>query len=89
MNRDVRIGDRSLLEVFIYAAAATDEASFELDGDARAAFDLLLILAFGGGVVADSNGPYEHTEASNKARAVLNAIAAAETLTAPDATRDG
>ncbi|MGF2951861.1 anthranilate synthase component I [Mycobacterium sp. THU-M116] len=40
----------------------------------------------GGGVVADSNGPYEYTEASNKARAVLNAIAAAETLTAPDAT---
>jgi len=48
----------------------------------------------GGGVVADSNGPYEHTEATNKARAVLNAIAAAETLTAPnapvdDAGRDG
>ena len=38
----------------------------------------------GGGVVADSNGPYEYTEATNKARAVLNAIAAAETLTAPD-----
>lgn len=37
----------------------------------------------GGGVVADSNGPYEYTEASNKARAVLAAIAAAETLTAP------
>ena len=34
----------------------------------------------GGGVVADSNGPYEYTEAANKARAVLNAIAAAETL---------
>ncbi|WAJ47417.1 anthranilate synthase component I [Mycobacterium sp. Aquia_216] len=43
----------------------------------------------GGGVVADSNGPYEHTEASNKARAVLSAIAAAETLSAPDATRNG
>jgi anthranilate synthase component 1 len=42
----------------------------------------------GGGVVADSNGPYEHTEATNKARAVLNAIAAAETLTAPDAPVD-
>ena len=40
----------------------------------------------GGGVVADSNGPYEYNEASNKARAVLNAIAAAETLTAPDAS---
>jgi len=39
-------------------------------------------------VVADSNGPYEHTEATNKARAVLNAIAAAETLTAPDAPVD-
>jgi anthranilate synthase component 1 len=39
----------------------------------------------GGGVVADSNGPYEYTEAANKARAVLNAIAAAETLTAPGA----
>ncbi|KAA8969697.1 anthranilate synthase component I [Mycobacterium sp.] len=38
----------------------------------------------GGGVVADSNGPYEYTEATNKARAVLNAIAAAENLTAPD-----
>jgi anthranilate synthase component 1 len=37
----------------------------------------------GGGVVADSNGPYEYTEAANKARAVLNAIAAAETLTTP------
>jgi anthranilate synthase component I len=35
--------------------------------------------------VADSNGPYEHNEASNKARAVLNAIAAAETLGPPDA----
>ncbi|MCV7030419.1 anthranilate synthase component I [Mycobacterium sherrisii] len=43
----------------------------------------------GGGVVADSNGPYEHNEASNKARAVLNAIAAAETLSAPDAPRRG
>ena len=43
----------------------------------------------GGGVVADSNGPYEHTEASNKARAVLNAIAAAETLTAPDTSPNG
>jgi anthranilate synthase component I len=38
----------------------------------------------GGGVVADSNGPYEYTEASNKARAVLSAIAAAETLAAPE-----
>ena len=37
----------------------------------------------GGGVVADSNGAYEYTEATNKARAVLNAIAAAETLTPP------
>ena len=37
----------------------------------------------GGGVVADSNGPYEYTEAANKAKAVLSAIAAAETLTAP------
>jgi anthranilate synthase component I len=37
----------------------------------------------GGGVVADSNGPYEYTEAANKAKAVLNAIAAAETLTPP------
>ncbi|MEE6138645.1 anthranilate synthase component I [Mycobacterium sp. 050128] len=43
----------------------------------------------GGGVVADSNGPYEYTEASNKARAVLNAIAAAQTLSAPDAARNG
>ena len=30
----------------------------------------------GGGVVADSNGPYEYTEAANKAKAVLAAIAA-------------
>ncbi len=37
----------------------------------------------GGGVVADSNGPYEYTEAANKAKAVLSAIAAAETLSAP------
>jgi anthranilate synthase component 1 len=37
----------------------------------------------GGGVVADSNGPYEYDEAANKAKAVLNAIAAAETLTEP------
>ena len=37
----------------------------------------------GGGVVADSNGPYEYTEAANKARAVLSAVAAAETLRAP------
>jgi anthranilate synthase component I len=37
----------------------------------------------GGGVVADSNGPYEYNEAANKAKAVLNAIAAAETLSAP------
>ncbi|WP_328355833.1 anthranilate synthase component I [Mycobacterium sp. NBC_00419] len=37
----------------------------------------------GGGVVADSNGPYEYNEAANKAKAVLNAIAAAETLGAP------
>ena len=37
----------------------------------------------GGGVVADSNGPYEYTEAANKAKAVLNAISAAETLTPP------
>jgi anthranilate synthase component I len=37
----------------------------------------------GGGVVADSNGPYEYNEAANKAKAVLNAIAAAETLSEP------
>ncbi|CAJ1504152.1 anthranilate synthase component I [[Mycobacterium] burgundiense] len=37
----------------------------------------------GGGVVADSNGPYEFNEAANKAKAVLSAIAAAETLTVP------
>ena len=37
----------------------------------------------GGGVVADSNGPYEYNESSNKAKAVLAAIAAAETLAAP------
>jgi anthranilate synthase component 1 len=43
----------------------------------------------GGGVVADSNGPYEYTEASNKARAVLGAIAAAETLTTPGENLNG
>jgi anthranilate synthase component I len=37
----------------------------------------------GGGVVADSNGPYEYAEAVNKAKALLNAIAAAETLKSP------
>ena len=37
----------------------------------------------GGGVVADSNGPYEYAEAANKAKAVLAAIAAAETLRTP------
>jgi anthranilate synthase component 1 len=42
----------------------------------------------GGGVVADSNGLYEYTEARNKARAVLSAIAAAETLAAPDESRN-
>ena len=34
----------------------------------------------GAGVVADSNGPYEYNEAANKAKTVLAAIAAAETL---------
>ncbi|HOW94032.1 anthranilate synthase component I [Mycolicibacterium fallax] len=37
----------------------------------------------GGGVVADSNGPYEYNESHNKAKAVLNAVAAAETLGPP------
>ncbi|MGU3499169.1 anthranilate synthase component I [Mycobacterium sp. C31M] len=37
----------------------------------------------GGGVVADSNGPYEYNEATNKAKAVLAAVAAAETLGSP------
>jgi len=37
----------------------------------------------GGGVVADSNGEYEYNESANKAKAVLAAIAAAETLTQP------
>ncbi len=37
----------------------------------------------GGGVVADSDGIYEYNESANKARAVLNAIAAAETLSEP------
>ena len=42
----------------------------------------------GGGVVADSNGPYEYNEAANKAKAVLNAIAAAETLAVEPMMRD-
>lgn len=46
--------------------------------------DGIAYVQVGGGVVADSNGPYEYIEASNKARAVLNAIAAAETLTSLD-----
>lgn len=37
----------------------------------------------GGGVVADSNGAYEYNESANKAKAVLAAIAAAETLAQP------
>jgi anthranilate synthase component 1 len=40
-------------------------------------------------VVADSNGTYEYNESRNKARAVLNAIAAAETLTIPGAPGAG
>ncbi|GAB3011035.1 anthranilate synthase component I [Mycobacterium bourgelatii] len=43
----------------------------------------------GGGVVADSNGPYEYNEARNKARAVLNAVAAAETLSPPGVGSSG
>ena len=35
----------------------------------------------GGGVVADSDADYEYNEARNKARTVLTAIAAAETMT--------
>jgi len=42
----------------------------------------------GGGVVADSNGPYEYNEATNKAKAVLAAVAAAQTLTAAGAARE-
>jgi anthranilate synthase component 1 len=38
----------------------------------------------GGGVVADSNGPYEYNESANKAKAVLAAVAAAETLAVPN-----
>jgi anthranilate synthase component 1 len=45
--------------------------------------DGLAYVQAGGGVVADSNGPYEYTEAANKAKAVLAAIAAAATLSAP------
>ncbi|MGB8405728.1 MAG: anthranilate synthase component I [Mycobacterium sp.] len=37
----------------------------------------------GGGVVADSVGAYEYNESANKAKAVLAAIAAAETLSQP------
>ena len=43
----------------------------------------LAVHGWGLRVVADSNGPYEYNEAANKAKAVLNAIAAAETLSAP------
>lgn len=41
----------------------------------------------GGGVVADSNGPYEYNESANKAKAVLAAVAAAETLQSPGSLR--
>ena len=37
----------------------------------------------GGGVVTDSLGSYEHADVANKARALLNAIAATETMSAP------
>ena len=33
--------------------------------------------------LADSEGMYEYTEVANKSRAVLNAIAAAETMREP------
>jgi anthranilate synthase component 1 len=42
----------------------------------------------GGGVVADSNGPYEYNEAANKAKAVLTAVAAAQTLMVAGAARE-
>jgi anthranilate synthase component I len=48
--------------------------------------DGLAYVQAGGGVVADSNGPYEYNESANKAKAVLNAIAAAETLTQPQSS---
>ena len=38
----------------------------------------------GGGIVADSDPAAEDTEATNKARAVLVAVATAGTLTAPE-----
>jgi anthranilate synthase component 1 len=44
----------------------------------------------GGGIVADSDPVAEDTEATNKARAVLAAVATAGTLAVPDrVTGDG
>ena len=43
----------------------------------------------GGGVVADSNGPYEYNESVNKAKAVLAAVAAARTLAVAGGPPDG
>ena len=40
VQRDVRIGDRRLLQVLVDAAAAADEAAFELDRHARAVIQL-------------------------------------------------
>ena len=40
MNRDVRIGDRRLFQIFVHAAAAALIAAFQLDRDARAALQL-------------------------------------------------
>ena len=44
VNRDVRVGDRGLFEIFIDAAAAALITPFQLDRDARAALELLQFL---------------------------------------------
>ena len=43
MNRDVRIGDRRLLQIFIDAAAPAHVTSFELDGYPRTAPELVMM----------------------------------------------
>ena len=61
------------------------EASMIAAEDTRRTAHLLARYA----ITTPTTSLHEHNEASNKARAVLNAIAAAETLTSPDTSPDG
>ncbi len=53
MQRDVRVGDGGLLQVFIDAAAAAEVATFQLDGDAGAALHFDRLFPFFGRIVGD------------------------------------